>query len=91
MCAPFHIEMPIHCLDGTTRRVIVSGLPDGQQKAARQPYSGIILDVTGQRKALEDALRTAAEYRLLIENSTDRLPTATQTAGTFQSLLLTVK
>ncbi|KHJ65620.1 diguanylate cyclase [Pantoea rodasii] len=69
--APFHIEMPIHCLDGTTRRVIVSGLPDGQQKAARQPYSGFILDVTGQRKALEDALRTAAEYRLLIENSTD--------------------
>lgn len=34
-------------------------------------YQGFILDITGQRKALEDALRAAAEYRLLIENSTD--------------------
>lgn len=68
---PFHIELPIHCLDGTTRRVVVSGLPDDQAGASRQQYSGFILDVTAQRKALEDALRTAAEYRLLIENSTD--------------------
>ncbi|KHJ66401.1 diguanylate cyclase [Pantoea rodasii] len=68
---PFHIEMPILCLDGTTRRVIVSGLPDGQPNASQHPYNGFIVDVTGQRKALEDALRTAAEYRLLIENSTD--------------------
>lgn len=64
---PFQIEVPIHCLDGKTRRVLVSGLPDHAQSA----YSGFILDITGQRKALEDALRTAAEYRLLIENSTD--------------------
>ncbi|MEM6159212.1 diguanylate cyclase [Erwinia sp. P6884] len=68
---PFHIEVPIHCLDGTTRRVIVSGLPDCQSTASHLQYSGFILDVTGQRKALEEALRTAAEYRLLIENSTD--------------------
>lgn len=68
---PFHIEVPIHCLDGRTRRVLVSGLPDSQPGASHQQYSGFILDVTGQRKALEDALRTAAEYRLLIENSTD--------------------
>ncbi|WP_311790385.1 MULTISPECIES: diguanylate cyclase domain-containing protein, partial [Pantoea] len=68
---PFHIEVPIHCLDGTTRRVIVSGLPDCQSSASHLQYNGFILDITGQRKALEDALRTAAEYRLLIENSTD--------------------
>jgi len=68
---PFHLEVPIHCLDGTTRRVIVSGLPDCQPSAPRLQYSGFIVDITGQRKALEDALRTAAEYRLLIENSTD--------------------
>ncbi|AYP25479.1 sensor domain-containing diguanylate cyclase [Pantoea agglomerans] len=68
---PFHIEVPIHCLDGKTRRVIVSGLPDRQPGTSRLQYNGFILDVTGQRKALEDALRTAAEYRLLIENSTD--------------------
>jgi len=68
---PFHIEVPIQCLDGTTRRVLVSGLPDGQAAASRLQYNGFILDITGQRKALEDALRTAAEYRLLIENSTD--------------------
>ncbi len=68
---PFHIEVPIHCLDGTTRRVIISGLPDSQPSASRMQYNGFIFDITGQRKALEDALRTAAEYRLLIENSTD--------------------
>lgn len=68
---PFHIEVPIHCLDGTTRRVILSGLPDCQPGTPRLHYSGFILDITGQRKALEDALRKAAEYRLLIENSTD--------------------
>ncbi|HBV38319.1 MAG TPA: diguanylate cyclase [Erwinia sp.] len=68
---PFHIEVPIQCLDGTTRLVVFSGLPDGQPGASRLQYSGFILDITRQCKALEDALNTAAEYRLLIENSTD--------------------
>ncbi|WP_312055619.1 diguanylate cyclase domain-containing protein [Pantoea brenneri] len=68
---PFHLEVPIRCLDGMTRYVIVSGLPGCPSAASRLQYSGFILDITGQRKALEDALRTAAEYRLLIENSTD--------------------
>lgn len=68
---PFHIEVPIHCLDGKTRRVLLSGLPDPLPGRSHLQYNGFILDVTGQRKALEDALRTAAEYRLLIENSTD--------------------
>lgn len=68
---PFHLEVPIHCLDGTTRRMLVSGLPDYPPGPSRLQYSGFILDISGQRKALEDALRTAAEYRLLIENSTD--------------------
>ncbi len=68
---PFHFELPIQCLDGTTRRVIFSGLPDSQPSASHLQYNGFIFDITGQRKALEDALRTAAEYRLLIENSTD--------------------
>lgn len=67
----FHIEVPIHYLDRTTRRVVVSGLPDCQSGASRLQYCGFILDITGYRKALENALRTAAEYRLLIENSTD--------------------
>ena len=68
---PFHIEVPIHCMDGRTRRVIISGLPDCRSSASRKQYRGFIFDVTVQRKALEDALRTAAEYRLLVENSTD--------------------
>ncbi|RPD95888.1 sensor domain-containing diguanylate cyclase [Candidatus Pantoea deserta] len=68
---PFHIEVPVNCLDGTTRRVVLSGLPNCQPTASRLQYNGFIFDVTEQRKALEDALRTAAEYRLLIENSTD--------------------
>ncbi|WP_336748913.1 diguanylate cyclase domain-containing protein [Pantoea vagans] len=71
LLTPFHIEVPIHCLDGKTRRVLVSGLPDCQPGTSHLQYNGFILDVTGQRKDLEDALRTAAEYRLLIENSTD--------------------
>ncbi|MBK4772204.1 diguanylate cyclase [Pantoea dispersa] len=69
--APFHIEVPIRCLDGKMRRVIFSGLPHCQPSPDYSHYQGFILDITGQRKALEDALRTAAEYRLLIENSTD--------------------
>ncbi|MCQ4258125.1 sensor domain-containing diguanylate cyclase [Stutzerimonas stutzeri] len=68
---PFQIEAPIHCMDGTTRRVIISGLPDCRLGASGMHYQGFILDITGHREALEDALRTAAEYRLLIENSTD--------------------
>ncbi|WP_292986034.1 sensor domain-containing diguanylate cyclase [Pantoea sp.] len=71
LLTPFHIEVPILCLDGKTRRVLLAGLPDCQPGASSLQYNGFILDVTGQRKALEDALRTAAEYRLLIENSTD--------------------
>lgn len=68
---PFQIEVPIHCMDGTTRRVIISGLPDRRLGTSGMQYQGFILDITGQRKALEDALRAAAEYRLLVENSTD--------------------
>ena len=68
---PFHLEVPIHCLDGATRRVIVSGLPDNQSNAASMQYNGFIMDITAQRSALEESLRMAEEYRLLIENSTD--------------------
>ena len=67
----FDLEVPIRCLDGTTRRVIFSGLPDYPAEQAPARYNGFIIDVTEQRKALEDALRVAAEYRLLVENSTD--------------------
>lgn len=68
---PFHIEVPIHCLDGKTRHVIVSGLPDCPASASRLQYSGFIMDISGHHKAIDDAQRAAAEYRLLIENSTD--------------------
>lgn len=68
---PFNIEVPIKCLDGKLRHVIVSGLPACQSNDSHAQFSGFVLDVTGQRKALQDALRTATEYRLLIENSTD--------------------
>nr|WP_295714262.1 sensor domain-containing diguanylate cyclase [uncultured Halomonas sp.] len=68
---PFHFEVPIHCTDGTTRLVIVSGLPECQPCNSHMQYSGFILDITEQRKALEDALRIAAEYRLLVEHSSD--------------------
>ncbi|MDF7629916.1 diguanylate cyclase [Erwiniaceae bacterium L1_55_4] len=71
MLTPFNIEVPINCLDGTRRRVILSGLPECTISNSLSHFNGFILDITDQRKALEDALRTATEYRLLIENSTD--------------------
>ncbi|MUI14498.1 diguanylate cyclase [Massilia dura] len=69
--APFHVELTIRCMNGITRRVLMSGVPDMQRRASRPQYSGSIVDITEQRKALEGALRSAAEYRLLVENSTD--------------------
>lgn len=69
--APFEIELSIHCTDGTTRRVICSGLPQKQPNTSSVQYNGFIIDITEQRKALEDALRVAAEYRLMVENTTD--------------------
>lgn len=71
MLTPFNIEVRINCLDGTRRRVILSGLPECTTTNSLSHFNGFIIDITGQRKALEDALRTAAEYRLLVENSTD--------------------
>jgi diguanylate cyclase (GGDEF)-like protein/PAS domain S-box-containing protein len=71
MLIPFNIEVPINCLNGTRRRVILSGLPECTTSSSLSRFNGFILDITDQRKALEDALRTATEYRLLIENSTD--------------------
>ena len=71
MLIPFNIEVPINCLNGTRRRVILSGLPECTTNSSLSRFNGFILDITDQRKALEDALRTATEYRLLIENSTD--------------------
>lgn len=67
---PFHIEVPIRCNDGQQRQIVISGLPYDQSSTCSS-YRGFILDVTAQRKALVEALRTAAEYRLLVENSTD--------------------
>lgn len=67
---PFHLEIPIQCIDGKRRQLVVSGLPHGQPGSPHS-YQGFILDVTAQRKALANALRTAAEYRVLVENTTD--------------------
>lgn len=69
--APFKIELSIHCRDGTTRRVICSGLPQRHPDTSSVQYNGSIVDITEQRKAMEDALRIAAEYRLMVENTTD--------------------
>lgn len=68
---PFHFEVPVNCTDGERRHLVLSGLPHKPPGSPHSRYRGFILDVTAQRKTLEDALRTAAEYRLLVENSTD--------------------
>lgn len=65
--APFQLEVSIRCTDGLPRRIVVSGLPS----AAGSGHQGALIDITEQRRALEAAMRAAAEYRLLIEHSTD--------------------
>ncbi|QGZ42332.1 PAS domain S-box-containing protein/diguanylate cyclase (GGDEF)-like protein [Pseudoduganella flava] len=62
---PFHAELPLRCLDGATRHVVISGIPHAGG------YSGMLVDVTTQHAALERARRAAAEHVLLVENSSD--------------------
>ncbi len=63
--APFHVEFAAACRDGVARRLLLSGMPAGAG------FTGMLVDVTCQRQALDDALRSAAEHRLLVDNSTD--------------------
>lgn len=68
---PFHIEVPVIFNDGQKRQVVIAGIPYKQPGSPDSLYRGFVFDVTAQRMALLEALRTAAEYRLLVENSTD--------------------
>nr|WP_155472546.1 sensor domain-containing diguanylate cyclase [Pseudoduganella buxea] len=63
--APFHVEFAAGCRDGIARRLLLSGMP------ADTGFTGMMVDVTCQRQALDDAVRSAAEHRLLVDNSTD--------------------
>ncbi len=62
---PFHFECAVACRDGVARRLLLSGMPDAAG------FTGMMVDVTCQRQALDDAVRSAAEHRLLVDNSTD--------------------
>lgn len=79
---PFHVEADLPDADGTPRRIVVSGLPGAAGGAS---YSGFVVDITEERQALETALRSAAEYRLLIENCTDLIAHC-DSAGRYVSL-----
>jgi len=69
--APFHLNLIVRCLDGTTRQVLLTGLPLPGPDGSPPPYSGFIADITAEHDAVLHAERSADEYRLLVENSTD--------------------
>lgn len=68
---PFQIEFPVRCMDGTTRRMLLSGFPGREKDCFKTPYSGFIVEITEQQSESESALRRVAEYCLLVEYSTD--------------------
>ncbi|MBB3224887.1 sensor domain-containing protein [Pseudoduganella umbonata] len=63
---PFECALEIACIDGRHRHVLVTGLPrqDGG-------YAGALVDMTDRHNALEDATRSAATLRLMVDNATD--------------------
>jgi len=63
--APFHFEFALACQDGVARRLLLSGMPNAAG------FTGMMVDVTCQRQAMDDAVRSAAEHRLLVDSSTD--------------------
>ena len=69
--SPFSHEAGIRCADGSVRRVVVSGLPHVSADGRCAGWSGAFADVTEQKAALDRALRSDAEYRLIVDNSMD--------------------
>lgn len=69
--APFQVGFALRCCDGSLRQVLLAGLPQPAQPGAGIRFTGFIADVTAQNDAVRRAERDAAEYRLLVENSTD--------------------
>ena len=63
--ARFDHEVQVRGGDGTARRIVVSGLP------CAAGYSGAFADVTEQKAALDRALRSEAEHRLIVDHSLD--------------------
>ena len=63
--APFHFEFAAACQDGVVRRLLLSAMPTDAG------FTGMMVDVTCQRQALDDAVRSATEHRLLVDSSTD--------------------
>lgn len=68
--APFSVEATVAGHEGVPMRLMICGLPLTEDGMARR-YRGSIVDISEQRRALETAMRSAAECRLLIDNSTD--------------------
>jgi diguanylate cyclase (GGDEF)-like protein/PAS domain S-box-containing protein len=67
----FRFELCIVCEDAAIRSVVITGMPRLRHDAVREGFTGSIVDVTEQREALEHALRSEAEHRLIVDNSTD--------------------
>jgi diguanylate cyclase (GGDEF)-like protein/PAS domain S-box-containing protein len=69
--APFQHELQVRGTDGRARRIVVSGLPSVDAGGRCAGFSGAFADVTEQRAALDRALRSEAEHRLIVDHSMD--------------------
>lgn len=67
----FHHEIRVRCTDDTTRWVLVSGMPCFGDDGQFEGFTGAFVDVTEQRDRLEQALRSEAEHRLIVDHSLD--------------------
>lgn len=66
---PFRHELQIIGTDRHARRVLLTGLP--QHAGAAYRFTGAIVDLTLQQAALDEAMRSEAKHRLILDNSDD--------------------
>lgn len=66
---PFRLELDIKAGDERSRHLLVTGIP--QAAGSGKGYSGAIVDLGAHRQALDDAVFTTREHRLIIDHSDD--------------------
>lgn len=65
----FRRECLVTCADRQARHVVITGLP--LQPGCPAAFTGAIVDITEQKRALEQATGTARIHRLIVDNSDD--------------------
>jgi diguanylate cyclase (GGDEF)-like protein/PAS domain S-box-containing protein len=67
----FRHEHRALCSDKQTRWVMATGLPRVGDDGQFEGFTGAFVDITEQRQVLDRALRSEAEYRLIVDHSVD--------------------